>query len=405
MKKTRVLCLLMVICLLVAVLAACGGQSTGGKTSGSASKDESAAKAKPTKIVILDPAGEEPLVKESLEIFKKENPDLVSDYEIIPASAPETTTKIQAEQAAGNLITTYVFTGYDGMCAGMEEDIYEEILPKYKDKLPGLEESFTEAARLQFGMTNGTGIPHACSPGGPMTTYNPDKIANPPKDINELLEFAKANPGKFMYPRPINSGAGYAWLQGLPYLLEEKDPKKPSTWEKVWPFLEEIGKYIDYYPTGSALLYKEFNEGTRWIITTAVGYETNQRVLGAMPPKMTRNFLKNLHWISDANFICIPKGLDEARLNVSLKLTAFLMTPEQQVYTFDDGFMYPGPAIKGVELSMAAKDVQDKLGAVVTPDLTEAINKFPTEAPLGSKELVEAFEMWDELIGSKGTLK
>ncbi len=162
----------------------------------------------------------------------------------------------------------------------------------------------------------------------------------------------------------------------------------------------EIGKYIDYYPTGSALCYKEFNEGTRWIITTAVGYETNQRIMGAMPAKMTRNFFKNLTWISDANFICIPKGLDEARRNVSLKLLAYLETREQQAFTYDDGFMYPGPAVKDVPLSMAPKESQDKLNAVITLDLTNAIKNYPTVGPLASKELVEAFDMWDRLVGS-----
>ncbi len=367
----------------------------------SAGYGEAAAKPKPTQIVILDPAGEQPMSQLSLDSFKAENPDLVSDIEVIPASAPETTTKILAEQAAGNLITTFVFTGYDGLCGGMESGIYEEILPQFKDSLKGLEESLTDAAKLQFAMSKGCGIPHTCSPGGPMTTYNPQRIKNPPRTADELLTWAKANPGKFMYPRPSNSGAGYAWLQGIPYLLGEKDPKHPKNWTKVWTYLENIGKYIDYYPTGSALCYKEFNEGTRWIITTAVGYETNQRVMGAMPASFKRNFFKNLTWVSDANFICIPKGLDETRKKVSLKLLAYLMTPAQQAYTYDDGFMYPGPAIKNVPLSMAPQESQDKLNAVITPDLTNAIKNYPTVAPLGSKELVEAFDMWDRLIGSK----
>ncbi len=388
MKKRKILSLVIMGCLVFMCVAVSVGATGGGGE-------------KPTKIVILDPAGEQQVSQISLDAFKAKNPKLVSDIEVIPASAPETTTKIQAEQAAKNLITTFVFTGYDGMCGGIETGIYEQILPQFSSKLPGLEASFTDAAKLQLGMVKGYGIPHTCSPGGPMTTYNPARIANPPKTAEELLAFAKANPGKFMYPRPSNSGAGYAWLQGIPYLLGETDPTHPANWTKVWPYLEEIGKYIDYYPTGSALCYKEFNEGTRWIITTAVGYETNQRVLGAMPKTMTQNFFTNLKWVSDANFICIPKGLDEARRNLSLALTAFLMTPEHQAYTFDDGFMYPGPAIKNVPLSMAPKESQTRLNAVLTPALLDAITKFPTVAPLGTKELVEAFDMWDKLVGSK----
>ena len=342
MKKRKILYLAIAACLVFMYAAVSAGAS--GET--------------PTKIVILDPAGEQQVAQVSLDAFKAKYKNLVSDIEVIAASAPETTTKIQAEQAAQNLITTFVFTGYDGMSGGLESGIYEQLLPQFASKLPGLQESLTEAAKLQINMVQGYGIPHTCSPGGPITTYNPARITNPPKTAEELLAFAKANPGKFMYPRPSNSGAGYAWLQGIPFLLREKDPTHPKNWTKVWPYLKEIGKYVEYYPTGSALCYKEFNEGTRWIITTAVGYETNQRVLGAMPATMKQNFFTNLQWVSDANFICIPKGLDEARKNLSVMLLAYLMTPEQQAYTYDDGFMYPGPAIKNVPLSMAPKASQ-----------------------------------------------
>jgi putative spermidine/putrescine transport system substrate-binding protein len=384
MSKLKILSLILVACFLIMLPVA--------------------ANSEPTKIVIIDVAGEQPLVQTSLDTFAKENPDLVSSIELMPATAPELSTKIKAEQAAGNINTTFVFTGYDGLCGGIELGIYDEILPKYKDKLPGLEDSFTDAAKLQFGMSSGQGIPHACSPGGPMFTYNPDKVKaeDVPTTVEELLAWAKANPGKFFYPRPMNSGAGYAWLQGLPYLLGEKDPAgDPEKWEKVWPYLQELGKYIDYYPTGSGIAYKELAEGTRWLICTAVGFETNQRVLETMPLNFKQGFYKNAVWVSDANFICIPKGLDEARLNTSLKLLAYLMTPEQQAYNYDGGFMYPGPAVKGVTLDMAPKESQDALKAVLTPELLAAIDNIPYVAPLKSEYLVKAFDMWDRLVGSK----
>ena len=35
---------------------------------------------------------------------------------------------------------------------------------------------------------------------------------------------------------------------------------------------------------------------------------------------------------------------------------AYLLTPEAQAYTYDEGYFYPGPAVKDVPLSMAPKE-------------------------------------------------
>jgi putative spermidine/putrescine transport system substrate-binding protein len=265
-------------------------------------------------------------------------------------------------------------------------------------------DSLTPEGKIGFDAVAGYAIPHVCSPGGPMFTYNPDKIkpADVPTTPAELLAWAKANPGKFTYPRPSNSGAGYEWLQGIPYLLGEKEPAgDPANWTLVWPYLEELGKYIDYYPTGSAIAYKELAEGTRYILPVHVGYETNTRVLGTLPLNFKQTWFKNSVWVLDTNFMCIPTGLDAARTNIALKLMAYLDSPEQQIYTFDGGFMYPGPAIKGVTIDMAPQADRDALKAVITPEVLNAIETIPKVAPLKVDYLIKAFDMWDKLVGSK----
>ena len=59
--------------------------------------------AKPVKLCIIDVAGNLQLSKDSVELFKDANPDLVSDIEYIKATAPELASKIKAQQMAGNL--------------------------------------------------------------------------------------------------------------------------------------------------------------------------------------------------------------------------------------------------------------------------------------------------------------
>lgn len=351
-------------------------------------------------IVILDAGGEQDMFDEIIRLFKAEYPDYVNNIIFIGASTGEQIAKISAEIASKSPYTTLCTNGYDTVAAGIDADVYVNLLEKYPDRFTSIIESFNADSKNQLEKADGYAIPHLLSIGGPMLTYWPDEVEKVPTNAEELLAFAKENPGKFAYPRPSNSGAGYAWLQGLPYLLEEDDPDDPTSWTKVWDYLKELDQYIDYYTTGSSLLYRDFNEGTRYMITTAVGYETNQRVMGAMAPECKQLFLDNLNWITDSNYWTIPKGLDPQDEELSLLFIEFTLRPEIQALMYDHGFMYPGPVIEGVTLEDAPQESQDALNAVITEDLANAIENYPHAAPMTMSNLVKAMEMWDEMIGA-----
>ena len=67
-------------------------------------------------------------------------------------------------------------------------------------------------------------------PAGPIIEYMPDAVKKPPKTAQELLDWTKAHPKRFLYARPANSGPGRTFLQGLPYILGDKDPMDPEGW-------------------------------------------------------------------------------------------------------------------------------------------------------------------------------
>jgi putative spermidine/putrescine transport system substrate-binding protein len=234
-----------------------------------------------------------------------------------------------------------------------------------------------------------------------MFTYNPDKVPNPPKTAADLLAWAKANPGKFLYARPANSGPGRAFLQGLPFILGDKNFRDPATWDKTWAYLKELDNYVDYYPSGTGITFKELAEGTRWIIASHLGWDMNQRILATIPPGYQAFFLRGTTWVNDSQFIVVPKGLDPAREKATIALMDWLMQPAQQAITYDNGYFYPGPAIKGVPLAMAPQANQDKIKAFVRTAYEEAIVKLPNTTQLDAKPLVAAFDMWDKLVGSK----
>ncbi len=356
---------------------------------------------KPVKLSIIDVAGNLRLSKPAIEAFKAANPKMISDIEYTIATAPELVAKIKAQQMAGNLDTTMVLTGYDGMAAGKEQGVWLQVMPKYRDVFQKSIDSYLPGARAAYNLFDGYGIAYVFCPGGPMFTYNPDTVKTPPRTAEQLLAWAKANPGKFLYARPANSGPGRAFLQGLPYILGDSNPKDPATWTKTWAYLKELDSYIDYYPSGTAITFKELAEGTRWILASHLGWDMNMRILSTIPANFQAFFLDHTTWVNDTQFMVIPTGLDPSREKATVALMEWLMQPAQQAVTYDDGYFYPGPAIRGVPLSMAPMSSQERIKPAMRAAYDQAAAKFPNASQLDAKPLVEAFDMWDKLVGAK----
>ncbi|MEI6384995.1 MAG: extracellular solute-binding protein [Spirochaetota bacterium] len=357
--------------------------------------------AKPVKLSIIDVAGNLALSKAGFEAFKAAYPNMVADIEYIKLTAPELTSKLMAQQMAGNLDTTLVLTGLDGLAAGMDQDVWEQLMPRYKDAFQKTIDNYVPGARAAYDLFKGYGLTMVWCPGGPMLTFNPDKVPNPPKTPADLLAWAKANPGKFMYARPANSGPGRAFLQGLPYILGDKNPKDPKTWDKTWAFLKELDNYIDYYPTGTGITFQELGQGTRYMLASHIGWDMQQRILATIPANYQAAFFDRMTWVTDAHFMAVPKGLDKDRLAVTIELMKYMMQPAQQAITYDNGYFYPGPAIKGVPLEMAPADSQKAVKGAMRPAYDAAIAKFPSTTQLDPANMVVAFDMWDQLVGAK----
>jgi putative spermidine/putrescine transport system substrate-binding protein len=223
-----------------------------------------------------------------------------------------------------------------------------------------------------------------------------------PKTVAELLAWAKAHPNKFMYARPANSGPGKSFIMGLPYLLNDKDPEDPANgWDKSWAFMKELSASIEYYPTGTGVTMKEFGEGTRDIIVSTTGWDINPRYLGIVPKSAAIATLQGFHWVADAFFMTVPKGVPQDRFAVLLDMMGFILTPKIQAYTYDEGYLYPGPAVKNVPLSLAPRKSQDVIAEFGRPEYAKLIADNPIELSLPPDKLVLAFRRWDEEIGSK----
>ena len=354
----------------------------------------------PLVISVIDVAGDLQLSKPALEKFAKTHPDLISKFVYTEAPAPELSGKLKAQQDAGRVDIDFVLTGNDALAAGMEQSQWVEILPKYAAMFPDLEKRYLPGAHAMQKMARGQAFVDDWYPSGPLLEYAPERVKDLPDTAEKLLAWCKAHPGKFVYARPANSGPGRTFVMGLPYLLGDKDPMDPEHgWDKTWAYLKELDSCIEYYPSGTTATMKELGEGTRDIIATTTGWDVNPRYLGIVPEDYKVGTLKGFHWVGDANYVAIPKGVSDEKLGVLLQLIAFILKPEQQAFMYDHGYMYPGPAINDVPIEMAPKDSQDTFKRFGRAEYAAMIADNPIEPPLDAKPLVVMFEKWDRDIG------
>jgi putative spermidine/putrescine transport system substrate-binding protein len=351
----------------------------------------------PITISVIDVAGDLSSVRDIIENYKKANPQKVKDVTYQRAPAPELPAKIKAQQDAGRVDINLILTGQDAGSVLVQNGQLVKLFPQYDKLLP--KDELTEAAKVLQEEGEGHLLPSVVSNGGPVFIYNPGRVKAPPKTADEFKAWVKANPGKFMYARPANSGPGRSVLAGMPYILGDKDPRDPANgWEKTWAFLKEIGESVEYYPTGTTVTLKEFAEGTRWIIAGIMEWDMKPRAEGTIPPDSKIFILPNTHFVIDGHYWAIPKGISPAEQEVVLDLMKFMRRPEQQVLTWK---AFIGPSIKAATLDKAPPDIQKLVREHWRPEYTDMEKKYKVVPQLPVKSLVAAMDRWDREVGAQ----
>lgn len=352
-------------------------------------------RAEPITLSIIDTGGDLASTEVIIRNYAKANPDKVKDIKIQRAPAPELPAKIKAQQDAGRLDINLVLTGQDGgsLLAANKQIIQ---IPNYKSEFP--RDILTDAGKALYDEGDGYLIPSVGNAGGPVFIYNPSKVPNPPKTAADLLAWAKANPGKFMYARPANSGPGRSILQGMSFILNDSKPMDPEKgWEKGWDFLKELGKSVEYYPTGTAITLKEFAQGQRWMIAGIMEWDMKPRAQSVIPPDSKIAILENTTFVVDGHYWAIPTGVPKEQVDVILDLMKFMWKPEQQVLTWT---AFIGPVVKSATIASAPKNIQDDVKEFWRPEYDQVGTKWKVSSPLGVTALSYAMDRWDREIGA-----
>jgi putative spermidine/putrescine transport system substrate-binding protein len=386
-------------------LTACGG-SPKTKTSTAASNvasDLSGPPALPTHPItlnVIDGGGDLQLSQPAIDQFVRTNSKLVTKVTYSKSTGPELAGKIQAGQRAGKVQYNVVVAGYGEIAAGAQQGLWQKLLPNFEKALGDVESSYQPGALKMHQQVGGFALTTYYNPNGPLLEYNPAKVHQPPATPAALLAWAKANPKKFTYARPANSGPGRTFLMGLPYILGDADPRDPDKgWDKTWAFLKGLDEYIDHYPAATGVTMDELTSGAVNMIASTTGWDVNPRALGVVPKDFKIQPFDRFRFVADAHYMAIPHGVPPGEQAVILKLMKFMLTPRAQAYAYDQGYFYPGPAVKGVPLSLAPPASQKVVKEYARPDYERLFATVPVETQLDVNDIVFMFDKWDREVG------
>lgn len=382
--------------------AACGSPASGGGAKELRPADVPDSPKSPVTLNIIDVAGNLQLTKPMIEEFVKTHPKVIGKVTYTKATAPELPGKIKAQQNADQVQIGMVLTGTDALAAGIGQKLWVKT-DDYASRI-GKPDYLPPAAKMQK-LAQGHGVELVYYPSGPLLEYNPKKVSKPPKTPQELLSWAKAHPKRFQYARPANSGPGRTLLMGMPYLLGDTNTHDPGSWKKTWSYLSKLGKYVDYYPSGTTDTMKNLANGSVDMIATTTGWDINPRALGTVPAGMKVAHFDDMTWVTDAQYAVIPRGVSADVMSADLQLIKWMMTPKQQAKAYDDGYFYPGPAVKGVTLSMAPAKSRQVIKKYGRAEYASWIDEFPKEPSLPANQQVSAFDHWDRTVGAGKTKK
>jgi putative spermidine/putrescine transport system substrate-binding protein len=351
----------------------------------------------PITLSIMEAGGDLASVQVILDNYKKAFPNKFKDILVQRVPEPELSAKVKAQQDAGRLDINLIMTGQAGGAELVRGNQLIRLLPTYEKMFPRGE--LTDAGRALQDEGEGYLLPSVVSNGGPVFIYNPNKVPNPPKTAEQLMAWAKANPKRFLYARPANSGPGRSILAGMPFILKDKDPKDPQKgWEKTWAYLKELGKYMDYYPTGTLFTLREFAQEQRWMIAGIMEWDMKPRAEGVVPPDAKITILENTTFVVDGHAWAIPKGTPQNQVDAILDLMKFMRRPEQQVLTWK---AFIGPSIKAATLDKAPADLQKYVKEYWRPEYDQIGTRWKVTAMLPQDKLNYATDRWDREVGAE----
>ena len=164
------------------------------------------------------------------------------------------------------------------------------------------------------------GIPYRAS--SVLLAYNSTNVKSPPKTLDELLAWIKANPGKFTYNVPSGGGSGYAFVQTVvdkylsnadrATLAQGVNKDLQSKWAQGLETLRSLNPYTygknGTYPANNAETLKDLATGLVDMASVWSDQFASAVKAGTMPSNIKVTQIANPTFTGGAAYLGIPRS-------------------------------------------------------------------------------------------------
>lgn len=241
--------------------------------------------------------------------------------------------------------------------------------------------------------------------------YDSENINNPPIGHKELLDFVKANPGKFTYPAPPDF-TGSAFIRNIicdivkheQFINMEADEAiVRKAIQPAMDYLKELKPYLwqegTTYPAEVSLLDNMYADGE---VCMTMSYEPNHasgKIATGEFKESTRSFIFEKGTIGNTHFLAIP--FNAPNKAGAMALIDYILKVETQGSKYDPETWGDLPVVDQAKLSDEEKDIlaSVELGvATISQDIL-AEKRIP-EIPARLIPIIE--KIWMETIPVEG---
>ena len=220
--------------------------------------------------------------------------------------------------------------------------------------------------------------------------YDTAAVPKPPLSIPDLLEWAKAHPGRFTYPAPPD----FVGSTFLKHVLIELTPdpevlQRPAAnadfaavTAPLWRWLEAVRPYLwrkgETFPASGPALHQLLNDGEVDFSMALNPAEGSNLIKAGRLPESVRTFILKAGTIGNTHFVAIPS--DATHKAAAMVVADFLMSPEAQAHKQDPRVWGDGTVLDLNALSLADRARFDALPqgvATLPPDQLVPVRPEP----------------------------
>lgn len=234
------------------------------------------------------------------------------------------------------------------------------------------------------------------------------KTPESPKSAQEILEYAKANPGQFTYPA-LPDFTGSAFVRNIIYefvdyeVFQDMEADKEVVKEAIQPaidYLNELAPYLwskgTSYPADGPALNNLFMDGEVAFYQTYGAYEIANSITDGAYPETAESYVLDKGTIGNTSFIAVGKR--SSRKAAALVAINEMLSPEMQLSKYEQ--IGELPVVDNAKLTDEQKEAFNAVdpgpGTIDQADLLD--HRLP-EMPAALVPIIE--EIWQEEVAGK----